>query len=185
MTEEEIQARVTMVSLLPEYSRIRMVQERELIATLIGVAPGEAGRLARLWWGDITHANYKVLPAVIRGIRTREPGQALQVLEVLDKARQCVALRDWLTGLTYAAEAPTIVELLRRFAALEWQPRDNAVGLLEEVFGGAQFLEPDARRQIDEALLTAVEVVPEVTRGQELAARITARLAQDALHEGD
>jgi hypothetical protein len=170
VTEEEIQTRVALVSLLPVRSDVRYQQERECIAMLIGVAPLAAGRQALAWWGEERrHPNHALLPTVLRGICTREPEQALQILEALDEGSRRSTLKGWLPALAYPVDTRMLLALLRYFATLEWQPRDNAVRMLEEVFDYVRFLEPTERREIGEALLAAIEAVPEVSRGQALA----------------
>lgn len=185
MTEEEVEARVAMIALLPASSKVRYEQERLLITELIGPAPRAAGEWALSWWQEPLHPNHALLPTVLRGIRTREPEQALKLLERLTDRSRRPALLSWLASLDYATEPQILLALLRRFEQIARQPHDNAITLFEEILTGIHFHEPELRRELAEAMVAAVKALPASEQQQKLIARAQALLAQNALHEGD
>lgn len=168
MTEEEIEARATMIALLPAQSKTRYEQEQRFVIELIGPAPRAAGKLATDWWQELRHPNHALLPTVLRGIRTREPEQAMRILQTLSEPVKRKALCGWLGSLDYATETETLLALLQQFQLITWQPKDDTLVIFEEVLEGIRFLEPETRSELANALNAAIEVLPHSERQQKL-----------------
>ncbi|MGC4042924.1 MAG: hypothetical protein QM758_03900 [Armatimonas sp.] len=176
MTDDEIQAQAALIALLPARTRLRNEQEKAFVVTLLGVAPRAAGRLALAWWGDTQHSNHIFLTMVLRGIRTREPEQALHVFDALREAPQRIEMQGWLRSLDYATETQTLLKLLQRSTQMTWTDDKNVL-VFEDLIDAVRFQEPAVRRELAEALLAVVKILPPTEQQQRLAVRAQMLLA--------